>query len=340
MPFSAREKSLLLTLSLILSACGGSTDSDTIEPPTLPNITTGSIVQLEESYALNQGIELFLYHPDDEITNITWQQTDGEPVNFLANKSKVIAFTANQAGDYNFSVNYQTNGGALQSLTKSINVSEESHAITARLSHEVLSDNKVSLRVSIAPNVNENSIKWQQTSGPTVSLTEVNSDGKLAIFFDAPNVNKDTLITFDVSANNDSQTYTDQVAVLVEPANQINNNAYFDSRVAKVFPYRSNSPYANNLRQCVYSNTLTSSCTLATLPLLANEVQGTNTSPSITDIMNRVVVSHQWMGIRFEEFLTHNDDNDDFKNLLRATTAIVISYDVRPSFYWAATGAI
>ena len=43
---------------------------------------------------------------------------------------------------------------------------------------------------------------------------------------------------------------------------------------------------------------------------------------------------------RFKDFLTHNDTNHDIKNLLRATTAIVISYDVRPSFYWAATGAI
>ena len=56
--------------------------------------------------------------------------------------------------------------------------------------------------------------------------------------------------------------------------------------------------------------------------------------------MDRVVVSHQWMGDRFKDFLVNNDDNNDFKRLLRATTAIVISYDIRPSFYWAATGAI
>ena len=56
--------------------------------------------------------------------------------------------------------------------------------------------------------------------------------------------------------------------------------------------------------------------------------------------MSRVVVSHPWMGERFKAFLEQYDQNDDFKNLLRATTAIVISYDVRPSFYWAATGAI
>ena len=45
-------------------------------------------------------------------------------------------------------------------------------------------------------------------------------------------------------------------------------------------------------------------------------------------------------GQRFKEFLETMDPHGDFKNLLRATTAIVISYDVRPSYYWVVTGAI
>ena len=149
-------------------------------------------------------------------------------------------------------------------------------------------------------------------------------------------MSKDTLITFKVSASDTSQDYTDKVVVLVEPADNIASNAYFDTRVAHVFPYNNTSPYAENLVDCVYSNTLSSSCTLVKLPLLAKE----NTTPTIDNIMDRVVVSHQWMGDRFKYFLTNNDPNNDFKRLLRATTAIVISYDVRPSFYWAATGAI
>ena len=56
--------------------------------------------------------------------------------------------------------------------------------------------------------------------------------------------------------------------------------------------------------------------------------------------MNRVIVSHQWMGDQFKKFLENYDTNDDFKNLLRATTAVVISYDVRPSFYSPTLGAI
>ena len=153
---------------------------------------------------------------------------------------------------------------------------------------------------------------------------------------------RDTIITFSVTATeaDNTVTYSDKVAVLIEPAAEIGNNAYFKDRKATVFAYNSTSPYADNLGACVYTNTLISSCTLAKVPLLAAEVNSSSATPSIASIMDRVVVSHQWMGDRFKEFLTDNDINHDIKKLLRATTAIVISYDIRPSFYWAATGAI
>ena len=56
--------------------------------------------------------------------------------------------------------------------------------------------------------------------------------------------------------------------------------------------------------------------------------------------MDRVIVSHRWMGDQFKKFLEDYDPNDDFKNLLRANTAVVISYDIRPSFYSPTTAAI
>ena len=56
--------------------------------------------------------------------------------------------------------------------------------------------------------------------------------------------------------------------------------------------------------------------------------------------MERVIVSHKWMGDQFKKFLENYDVHDDFKNLLRATTAIVISYDIRPSFYNPTSAAI
>jgi len=55
-------------------------------------------------------------------------------------------------------------------------------------------------------------------------------------------------------------------------------------------------------------------------------------------IMQRVVVSHKWMGDRFSEMLDLLDD--DIKILLGAVTAIVIDDDIIPSYYWGLTGAM
>jgi hypothetical protein len=319
----------------LLTACNGSSSNGSIYPE-------GDIVQLDETQNINQGIDLLLHYPKDSISNINWQQTAGEPVTFLAKKSKVISFTPTFAGNYSFSVTFTLNNELEQTLEKTITVNAHDNKVTNRLSHVAAAENKVSFRSELDQTININTLKWQQVSGPSVNLTAENTDGELAIFFDAPAVNLDTIVTFNVSATDldNINTYSDQVAVLIEPAASIGSNAYFSERKASVFAYNNNSPYADNLASCVYSNTLISSCTLEQIPLLAEEVKSVSTSPSIENIMDRVVVSHQWMGDRFKAFLTNNDTNNDIKNLLRATTAIVISYDVRPSFYWAATGAI
>ncbi|PCH96132.1 MAG: hypothetical protein COB83_06580 [Gammaproteobacteria bacterium] len=327
-----------LISTLTLSACGGSKTTANVPLVDLKN--EASILQLEDSLLSNQSVDLILYYPNNDLTNIKWQQASGTTIDLLASTSKVLGFTPPAPGNYSFNVSFNKDGGASETVTKSITVAQELSLIATRLAHEVSSGNKVSLRAQLDTNIDTSLITWQQVAGPTVSLTETNSNGQLAIFFDAPIVSKDTYISFEASVAVQGKKHQDKVTILVEPAETINDNAYFDARVAKVFPYNGNSPYRNNLIHCVYSNSLTSSCTLSRLPLIAKEVQSSASTPSIETIMDRVVVSHQWMGDRFKEFLINNDPYDDIKNLLRATTAIVISYDVRPSFYWAATGAI
>jgi hypothetical protein len=324
---------IIFLTGLSLSGCNGSSTKDS---PKNVNIDTNKIVIIDPNLSNNQSVELILFYPDDKLSNISWKQTAGENVSLLTKNTKVIAFTPNSAGNYSFTVSFSVNGGANQTLSQSINISETLNKIAARLSHTVLSDNKVSLRTSLNSSIVSSSLQWQQVSGPQVNFSETDTQGNLAVFFNAPQVTKDTILNFKVSASDGVQTFTDHVAVLVEPAPAIANNAYFDERVASVYAYNSNSPYAESLVDCVYSNSLSSSCTLAKLPLLAQE----STSLSVDDIMDRVVVSHQWMGDRFKDFLINNDNNNDFKRLLRATTAIVVAYDIRPSFYWAATGAI
>jgi hypothetical protein len=324
----------MLPLTLFLMSCDG-------KPKPIQPSTT-DIIQLDSTQNINQSVDLAFYLPSESITNIEWQQTSGAQVSLLSPTSKVISFTPSEPGDYSFNINFRVNGSELQSLEKKVTVEEINNKVTARLSHSVQADNQVSFRAHLAPEIDISSIQWQQQQGPEVTLTSENNDGQLAIFFNAPQVNNDTLVSFKVTAIDSATntTFEDQVAVLIEPASPITDNAYFSDRKAIVFPYNSNSPYADSLVNCIYSNTLTSSCTLAQTPLLAEEVKGSTEPPSIAMIMDRVLVSHQWMGDRFKEFLLNNDTNNDVKNLLRATTAIVIAYDIRPSFYWAATGAI
>lgn len=330
---------LTIALCLILTACGGSSDSSGEDLGQLPGTNSGSIVQLEDSININQGVELALYFPNDKLTNIHWQQTAGAPVTLLAKNSKVLSFTTNAAGEYSFSASFSVNGGSLQTLEQYITVNEQDNGITARLGHAVLSQNKVSLRVSLNNITANGKTTWQQLSGPEINFSD-HSDDWSVVYFDAPKVSTDTLISFEVVNSDTNESYTDTVTILVEAADDINSSALFEERVARVFPYNANSPYAKDIVHCVYSNTLIDSCTLDTLPLIAKETSDSSASPSIEDIMNRVVVSHSWMGDRFKHFIENFDEHNDFKNLLRATTAVVISYDVRPSFYWAATGAI
>ena len=200
---------LTLWLTLVLSACNNSSNSSSNYNDQGSKYITDSIIQLDDSQNINQGIDLFLYFPSDEISNINWQQTAGPSLDILANTSKVVSFTPTQSGDYSFNVAFTLNGSIEKSLTHSITVNEASHYITARLSHAALADNNVSFRSELSGVIDADSLLWQQISGPEVTL-EITSDDsdsnkQLAIFFDAPQVDVDSIITFEVSATDYSE---------------------------------------------------------------------------------------------------------------------------------------
>ena len=187
--------------------------------------------------------------------------------------------------------------------------------------------------------IDKSSWRWTQTQGPNVTFTELSTNGQGSVFFDAPVVDEDTILKFSLTGEIDGVSYTDDIAILVEDS-EISvplSNAPFTNRIADVFLYNSTSPAGQRLVECVYSNsTEYDDCTFGESPLIAQ----VTTTPTVNDIMDRVIVSHRWMGDQFKKFLETYDTNDDFKNLLRATTAVVISYDVRPSFYSPTLGAI
>jgi len=327
--------SLLIIAIACLQGCGGGGSSDNSTNNTVSTPPSSMAITVNDTQVMKQqSVELLLHLPSENITNIAWQQISGENVELYAKNSKVVAFTPKDAGDYGFQVTFSASGQS-HTLEKTITVDNETSPITTRLGHQVAEHNKVSLSAFYDSSINSHSLTWSQRSGPSISLS--NSAGQSAVYFEAPDVTQDQIIELEVSANDSNgNSYVDTVSILVENKTNIASNAYFDERVANVYPYKADSPYANNLVDCTYSNTLSSSCTLSTLPLIAQD----SLNPSIDEIMDRVIVSHPWMGDRFKAFLEQNDPHNDFKRLLRATTAVVISYDIRPSFYWAATGAI
>lgn len=101
-----------------------------------------------------------------------------------------------------------------------------------------------------------------------------------------------------------------------------------------VQPYRSDSDYAQQLVPCALAEQPQQSCTLDRLPLIGMD----SVYPSVDDIMDRVLVSHQWMGQRFEAML--HALPADVRVLMKPVTAIVLAEDIRPSYYWSLTGAI
>lgn len=112
---------------------------------------------------------------------------------------------------------------------------------------------------------------------------------------------------------------------------------FFDNEnpdLASLKAYDKSSPYADVLARCVQASGAAESCRLSTLPTIGMETP----SPTIEDIMERVVVSDEWMGERFETLLGVLPD--DILYLTQAVTAVVIGADIRPSYYWNMTGAI
>jgi len=169
----------VISICLLLTACNGQS-TDTSDDDI--NFDTGKIVQVDLNSLTGQSAELALFYPDDDLNNISWRQTDGEPVTLLTKNSKVIAFTPQTAGNYGFEVSFSLNNGVSQTLSHNISVSAQENQIATRLAHTVLSDNKVSLRVFTGASIDKSSIQWQQTAGPQVTFNQDNVMASLRCF--------------------------------------------------------------------------------------------------------------------------------------------------------------
>ena len=284
------------------------------------------------------------------ISSPVWTQLGGPSVVLPADKTQTISFEPAQAATYTFNVSFRDATGAARSenLVIKAEAATPTTSLTLRASQSVRAGGKVSARAwpLLADGDTVASITWSQIDGPNVPLDT--KDPQVA-FFTAPDVGQDTLIRLRATLRTArGATDTDEVWVLVEryrqsPASDA-NALWSGEHVSRVYPYLAGGRYASVLVRCVYDagqvggGANVNLCATSQLPFLGQETRGA--TPTVEQVMDRVLVSHDWLGRNFEAFLRTQDPQGDFRRMLGSVTAVVLGTQVRPSFYWAATGAI
>ena len=341
------EFSSIFISVILLTACGGSGSNDSSAPAS-PAPTPTISISGSTTAVVGDAVDFVVAVPNGmTVTGINWQ-VSGMETQPLNAHTQAIGFDATSSGSFDISVNVSLENGATLSDTLTMQVNENTAPLAAlRLGHEASEGGKVSLRVDTvnAQGLNITDIEWRQRSGVTVNNFNYDEgDYSHSIYFQAPSVNSDAVIEIEsIVTLSNGDVVSDVAQVLVKNID-VNRNGYFvddetsipETVSAHMQPYRLNSPYASALNDCVYNNQVSSSCSFSKLPLIGQVTE----NPTIDDILDRTYVSHPWMGDAFKAFLETSATRDDMLQLLRATNAIVISYDIRPSFYWVATGAI
>jgi hypothetical protein len=345
-----RHSILALALAGLLSACGGGGDGAPTPPPPATGCTSASFqVSADSTVTVGKAGGATVASLCGALTNVAWRQTQGPALTLISARTQAISFEPALAGAYGFSVDFRDPDGIPRSLAVTVNAELPTSpvGVLVRADQAVREGGKASVRAWPAAAAGS-TITWTQVAGPAVALDAGDPN---RVLFTAPTVNVDTLIVLRATRQLvGGGTDSDDVRVLVEnheqaPPDPSNTGPYIfsDTHVSRTYPYRAAGPFAAALVSCTYEANLqytgagANLCPLSRLPFLHQTTGGA--VPTVSQIMDRVVVSHDWMGEVFEQFLT-TQANDDLKRLFNGVTAIVIGAHVRPSFYYALTGAI
>ncbi|MBZ2206689.1 hypothetical protein [Massilia soli] len=278
--------------------------------------------------------------------DVSWTQVSGPAITMLSAQSPTVSFDAAGPGVVKLRADVRLASGATESPTVDITVEPRGAGsfVTVRSDHSVRPGTDTSVRAwpTLAAGENLTRIVWTQVSGPTV---EMNTSDERVLMFRAPTVASDTALKFRATMTTSlGRQDADDVIIAVE-RQTLAKDSLLDM-TQRVHPYRSAARYAGVLKQCTYDVALyytdsvrNNFCKASTLPLLQEEV-GPGAVPTVAQVMGRVLVSHDFLGANFEQFLLTQDPHGDFRRMLAGTTAIVLGSHVRPSFYMSATGAI
>lgn len=347
-----------LTLAALLSACGGGGGDSTPPPQPQPEVPplgaqclAGSVARLAVDASARQGrnAELALLAcGSGALSGVRWVQTAGAAMTPLSARSQAISVEPAAAGSYAFSVAYVDAQGRANTATVPLAVDANADAlrVVVRGEPSVYGGGQLSLR-AWAPGLTDAelaqaTVRWTRLDGPAAELGDATS---WRLIFKAPTVTADALLKLGATITlADGRAASGQFNLLVQPPPAGTGDPLFGASEppSRVYAYRASS-HATALDDCIYTARLSRSnpnnlCTLGRLPLLGQATLGA--TPTVEQVMDRVLVSNDWMGEVFERFLREQDPHGDFRRMLASVTAIVIGGRVRPAFYWSATGAI
>jgi hypothetical protein len=345
MQFVWRAAACACALGMLASCGGGGGSSEPVPPASglcATGVAYGVVTRAQASTGKNAAAAVL--GCSGAIGQPRWTQTAGPAVAALSDKTQTLSFDPPSAGTYQFDVAFVDPAGTARTQSVALDVAANvaPSLLTLRASHSVRMGGNASVRAWPAAGASVQSIRWTQLEGPAVTLNT--ADPYVAIFT-APAVGSDTVIRLRATlTTTGGATDSDEVMVLIERHAQASANdaaaVWAGDHVSRVHPFRAASPYANDLVPCAYDAAQRDSnlCPLSRLPFLAQQNGGA--PPTVEQVMDRVLVSHDWIGRNFETFLRTQDTRGDFRRMLMSTTAVVLGTHVRPSFYYAATGAI
>ncbi len=354
---SNRTRPLAVFAAALISACGGGGGGGGGYAPASPGnnnpvgascATDRAVVEVSAVTKSGHNLELALRSCAAPLASFEWRQTAGPAISsLLGARSAALSVEPPAAGSYGFEVRYVDELGTSRTANATVNVAGAAATeVVVRGDPVVWGYSTLSARAWLpalsAADAATARFSWTQISGPTLALTEPTNPVQI---IQAPVVQADTTARLRAVAQlADGRQLTGEFNLLIQPPPaypQTNQALWGATRpVSAVFAYKRTSPYAAALSRCVYHPSLiyNQTCTMRELPLLGTQTQGL--APTVEQVMDRVLVSHEWMGEVFERYLREQDTSGDLRRQLASTTAVVIGARVRPAFYWVATGAI
>lgn len=225
--------SVELTFELTVSDGNSGEDSDTVDV-TVRNVIGNQPPEADagSDQTVNEGSVVTLEgiassDPDGDELTYSWSQIDGETIESISTTSPNPTFTApnidppSTSTTLTFELTVDDGNGGSDSDTVVIVIQDEDvnqpPVADAGLSQTVEQDTSVTLSglESSDPDGDPLSFSWNQTAGPSVSLSNSTSSSPT---FTAPEVTEMETLTFELTVSDGNQSSVDSVNIHVNPA--------------------------------------------------------------------------------------------------------------------------